>query len=141
MVHLFFGLVALFFLSFFFFYYLKKLFFNNYFLLFILTTFLFYFILFYFTLFNFIFFVLAFFLFLPFILSRVDGRLLVLQLGVRAGPQRWESQVQDTGPQETSQLHIITYGENLPEISTSMPRPSSTQRPASYSAGHPMPNN
>ena len=47
----------------------------------------------------------------------------------------------DTGPQETSQLHVISNGENLPEISISTPRPSSTQRPASYSAGYPMPNN
>ena len=31
--------------------------------------------------------------------------------------------------------------KTLPEISISTLRPSSTQRPASYSAGHPMPNN
>ena len=31
--------------------------------------------------------------------------------------------------------------KDLPEISNSMLRPSSTQRPASYSAGHPLPNN
>ena len=49
---------------------------------------------------------------------------MVLQPGVRAVPLRWESQVQDTGPQETSQLHIISNGENLPEISISAPRPS-----------------
>ena len=80
-------------------------------------------------------------MFLPFILSRVDERLLVLQPGVRAVPLRWESQVQYTGPQETSQLHVITNGENLPEISISMPRLSFIQRPASYSAEHPMTNN
>ena len=45
--------------------------------------------------------------FLPFILSRVDDRLLVLQPGVRAVSLRWESQVQNTGIQETSQLHVI----------------------------------
>ena len=45
------------------------------------------------------------------------------------------------GIPETSQLHIISNGKNLPEISISMPRPKSTQRPGSYSAGHPMPNN
>ena len=73
--------------------------------------------------------------------SCVDERLLVLQLGIRAVPMRWESQLQDTGPQETSQLHIIPNSENLPEISISTPRPSFIQRPASYSAGHPMPNN
>ena len=93
------------------------------------------------TLFYFIFFFLSFFFFLPFILSHVDDRLLVLQPGVRAVPLTWESRVQDTGPQDTSQLHVISNGKNLPEISISTPRPSSTQRPASYSAGHPMPNN
>ena len=96
------------------------------------------FILFYFTLF----YPLSFFLFfLPFILSRVDERLLVLQPGMRAVPLRWESQLQDTGPHETSQLHVISNGENLPDLSISTPRPSSTQQPASYSAGRPMPNN
>ena len=84
---------------------------------------------------------LLFLSFLPFILTCVDDRLLVLQPSVRAVPLRWESQVQDTGPQETSQLHILSNSENLPEISISTPRPTSTQRPASYSAGHPMPNN
>ena len=74
-------------------------------------------------------------------LSRVDERLLVLQPGMRAVPLRWESQLQDTGPQETSQLHVIRNDENLPEISISTSRPSFTQRPASYSARHPMPNN
>ena len=34
--------------------------------------------------------------------SRVDERLLVLQPGIRAVPLRWESQLQNTGPQETS---------------------------------------
>ena len=98
------------------------------------------FILLYFTLLYFIF--LSFFLFfLPFILSHVEDRLLVLQPGVRTVPLRWESQVQDTGPQETSQLHVISNGENLPEISISTARPSSTQRPVSYSSGHPTPNN
>ena len=106
----------------FFFITLKKCFLNNYFLFFILIT-LFYFTSFYFTLSS------SFFIsfFLPFIHSRVDDRLLVLQPGVRAVPLRWESQVQDTSPQETSQLHLISNGENLPEISISTPRPSSTQ--------------
>ena len=127
------------FVCFLFVFYLKNFFLNNYLLFFILITlfyftFLFYFILFYL--------LLSFFLFfLPFILSRVEDRLLVLQPGLRAVPLRWESQLQDTGPQETSQLHVISNGKNLPEISISMPKPSSTQRPASYSAGHPMPNN
>ena len=50
--------------------------------------------------FNNIYFILFFFLFfLPFILSHVDDRVLVLQWGIRAVPLRWESQVQDIGPQ------------------------------------------
>ena len=73
-------------------------------------------------------FCLSFFLFfLPFILSRVDERLLVLQPGISAVPLRWESQLQDMGPQETFQLHIIPKGKNLQEISISTPRPSFTQ--------------
>ena len=109
-----------FFLSFFspfcfcFFNYLK-IFFNNHFLF---NNFI---------LFYFLFFFLSFFFFLPFILRRVEDRLLVLQPGVRAVPLRWESQIQDTGPQETSQLHVIPNSKNLGEISISMPRPSSTQ--------------
>ena len=59
-------------------------------------------------LFYFIFFFLSFFFFLPFILSHVEDRLLVLQPGVSAVLLRWENQVQDTGPQETFQLHIIS---------------------------------
>ena len=119
---------------------LKIFFRNNYFLFFILIA-LFYFPLLYLTLLYFILFLSFFFLFfLPFILSCVDERLLVLQPGIRAVPLRWESQLQDTRPQETSQLHVIPNGETLPEISISTPRPSFTQRPASYSAGHPMPN-
>ena len=93
-----------------FFYYLKIIF--KYFFIFI-------------TLFYFIFLFLSFFL--PFILSRVDDRLLVLQPSTRTVHLRWESQVQDTGPQETSQLQVISNGENLPDIPTSTPRPSSTQ--------------
>ena len=110
----------------------------------IIIFFIFYFnnfILFYFIFFHFILFLTFFLFFLPFILSCVDERLLVLQLGIRAVPLRWESQVQDTGPQETSQLHIISNGKNLAEISISTPRSSFTQWPGSYSAGHPMPNN
>ena len=132
MVGLLFSLVALFFLSFFFFFYLKKFliiifYFNNFILLHFILSYL----------------LLSFFLsfFLPFILSCVDDRLLLLQPGIRAVPLRRESQVQGIGPQENSQLHEISNGKNLPEISISMPRPSSTQRPASSSAGNPVPNN
>ena len=113
-------------------YYLKKiLFLDNYFLFFIVII-LFYFILF--------FLLLSFFFLLPFILSRVEDRLLVLQPGVTAVPLRWERQVQDPGPQETSKLHVISNSKKLPEISISTRRPSSTQRPTSDSAGHPMTN-
>ena len=101
------------------------------------------FILFYlsFTLLYFILFLSFFLLFLPSILSRVDESLLVLQPGIRAVPLRWESQLQDTGPQETSQLHVIPNGENLSEISISTPRPSFIQWPANSRAGNPMTNN
>ena len=47
-------------------------------------------------------------------MSHVDDKLLVLQPGMMAVPLRWESQVQDTGPQETSQLHVISNGEKSP---------------------------
>ena len=112
---------------------IKIFFLNNYFLYYWLYFIFLYCILFYL--------LLSFLFFLPFILSHVEDRLLVLQPGVRAVPLRWESQLQDTGPQETSQLHVISNSKNLPEISISTLRPSPTQRPASYSAGHPMPNN
>ena len=46
--------------------------------------------------------------------SHVADRILVLQLGVRPEPLKWESQVQDIGPPETSRLHIISNGENSP---------------------------
>ena len=77
--------------------------FNNYFLFFILITFLFYFI-------------FSFFLsfFLPFLLSHVTDRVLLLWLGVRTVPLKWESRVQDIGPPETSQLHVISNGESSP---------------------------
>ena len=102
-------------------------------------------IIFYFNNFILFYFILSssffFLFFLTFILSCVEDKLLMLQPGVRAVQLSWETQVQYTGPQETSQLHVISNSKNLPEISISMPRPSSTQLPASYSAGHPMPNN
>ena len=115
-------------------FFISVFFLNNFFIFYFNHFILFYFILFYL--------LLSFSLFfLPYILNRVNDRLLVLQPGVRAVPLRWESQDQDTGPQETSQLHVISNGKSLPEISISMPRLSSTRRPASYSTGHPMPNN
>ena len=62
----------------------------------------------------FIYFFLSFFLFLPFLLSHADDRVLVLWLGVRPEPLRWESRVQDIGPPETSQPHIISDGKSSP---------------------------
>ena len=50
--------------------------------------------------------------FLPFPLSYVADRVLVRWLGVRPEPLRWESLVQDTGPQETSQPLVISLGES-----------------------------
>ena len=41
-------------------------------------------------------------------------RVLVLQLGVRPVPLRWESRVQDIGPPENSWLHIISNSESSP---------------------------
>ena len=55
----------------------------------------------------------------------MDERLLVLQPDIKAVPLRGESQLQDTGPQETTQLHVIPNGENLPEISTQHQDPAS----------------
>ena len=52
--------------------------------------------------------------FLPFLLSRVADRVLVLWPGVRPVPLRWESWVQDIGPPETSQLHVISKSKSSP---------------------------
>ena len=54
------------------------------------------------------------YLFLPFLLSHVADRVLVLQPGVRPVPLKWESQVQDIGPPETSWLHINSNGKSSP---------------------------
>ena len=45
-------------------------------------------------------------------LSHVADRVLVLWPGVRPEPLRWESRVQDTGPPETSWLHVTSIGES-----------------------------
>ena len=82
-------------------------FFFSYFLIFLFSI-----IIFYFNDFLFFSFFLSFFL--PFLLSRVDDRVLVLWPGVRPVLLRWESQVQDIGPQETSQLHIKSNGKSSP---------------------------
>ena len=82
----------------------------------LLLNFLFLIIIFYFD--NVIFFIylfiyFSFFLsfFPPLLLSRVADRVSVLQPGVRPEPLRWESPVHDTGPPETTQLHVISHGE------------------------------
>ena len=104
-IHFFYFSVCFFTLNFF---SLFLIFFIFYFNNFIFCLTLFYFILFLFFLF-----------FLPFILSHVDERLLVLQRGFRALPVRWESQLQDTGPQETSQLHVIKKRTKISQRSPS----------------------
>ena len=50
----------------------------------------------------------------PHVPGHVADRVLVLWPGVRPGPLRWESRVQDIGPPETSQLHIISNGKSSP---------------------------
>ena len=57
---------------------------------------------------------LSFFFFLPFLLSRVADWVLVLQPGVRPEPLWWESQFQDIGPPENSQLLKISTGQRSP---------------------------
>ena len=52
--------------------------------------------------------------FLPFLLSHVADSVLVLQLGVRPEPLRWESRVQDIGPPQTSWPHVISISESCP---------------------------
>ena len=61
-----------------------------------------------------LFYYFSFFLsfFLPFLLTCVADRVLMLRKGVRPVPLRWESQVQDMGPPETSQLHVISKSKS-----------------------------
>ena len=47
-------------------------------------------------------------------MSCVANRVLVLWPGVRLVPLRWESRVQDIGPPDTSQLHIISNSKSSP---------------------------
>ena len=44
----------------------------------------------------------------------VADRVLVLRPGVRPEPLRWDSRVQDIGPPENSQPHVILISENSP---------------------------
>ena len=46
--------------------------------------------------------------------SHVADRVLVLWLAVRPEPLRWESQIQDIGPPETSRPHVISIDERSP---------------------------
>ena len=48
------------------------------------------------------------------VLGRMANSILVLWLGVRPEPLRWESQVQDIGLPETSQPHIISISKSSP---------------------------
>ena len=45
---------------------------------------------------------------------RMADTVSVLWPGVRPVPLRWESQIQDIGPPENSQIHVISNGENSP---------------------------
>ena len=46
--------------------------------------------------------------------SYVADRVIVLWSDVRPVPLRWESQVQDIGPPETSRIRVISNGESSP---------------------------
>ena len=79
--------------------------------------------------------------FLPFFLSRVADRVLVLWLGIRPEPLRWESRAQDIGPPETSQPNVISIGESSPR-NLRLNAKTQLHPTATYSsAGCPMPNN
>ena len=82
-----------------------------------------------------------FLLFLPFILTCVADRILVLQAGVRSEPLRLERWVQVIRPPETSQTHIISISESSPRDLRLNAKTQLHSWPASYSARHPMPNN
>ena len=46
--------------------------------------------------------------------SHVADRVLVLRPSVRPEPLRWENQVQNSGPSETSRPFVISIGESSP---------------------------
>ena len=50
----------------------------------------------------------------PHVPGHVADRVLVLLPAVRLEPLRWESQVQDIGPPETSWPHVISISESFP---------------------------
>ena len=64
-----------------------------------------------------------------------------LWLGVRPEPLRWESWVQDVEPPETFQPHVILIRESSPRDLHLNTKTQFHSRPASSSAGCPMPNN
>ena len=98
---LFFGLVALFFL------------FLNFFTTFNFFKFIIIIFIFYFNNFILFYFIYLFFC-LAFLLSHVADGVLVLWLGVRPEPLRWETRVQDIGPPETSLPQEIPKHESSP---------------------------
>ena len=117
-------------LSFFFLNYVLLFLFLVFFILitFFYFTFLFYFILFYFILFYFI---LSFFLFF----SLFFGAMCQVCASELGEPSSGHWSTRDLP------LHVISKGKSSPRDLHLNTRPSSTQRPTSYSAGHPMPNN
>ena len=75
------------------------------------------------------------------LICRVADRVLVLWPGVRPEPLRWESQVQDIGPPETSWTHIISISKSNPR---DLHLNAKTQlHPMAYKlqCWRPMPNN
>ena len=57
---------------------------------------------------------LSFFFFLPFLLSHETDRVLVLRSGIRPELLRWETRVQDIGPQKNSHPQVTSIGERPP---------------------------
>ena len=74
-------------------------------------------------------------------ISHVADKVLVLWPGVRPVPLRWQSQVRDIAPPETAQLHVISNGKSSPRDLHLNAKTQLHSMTASYSAGHPMPNN
>ena len=81
-----------------------------------------------------------FFLFL-YLLCQVVCGALVLQQWVGLELLRWETWIQDVGPQENSWPHGILTRESSSKGLIPTLRPGYTQQPESSSAGHLMPNN
>ena len=73
--------------------------------------------------------------------SHVVGRVLVLQQGARTEPLRGESLVQDIGPPETSQPHVISTCESSPRDLGLNAETQLHSMTSKLQVGHPMPNN